>query len=315
MKLLIKHKKHFLYLVLLILIVLSFPGKFSTIQEKLFLRSANTFIDEADIQLLDSFVRMTELKEIFNAISNSEETSGLVVSDLINPMSDGADFSYFLIFASSIIVNLLKVLLYLSREFGSYFLDGYLLLLMVKLLFKIDILRRYLHLFSILAFSFLISIPVSITGSGLISSFYFQEAREVFESKTNEYMFELEENLQTAEKNELITREGWPPVIVAVQSKNSIFPYLAAVPIKIKTSSSIENTAIKDILIKMQEYAVVLPELFFKIGATWLLQVTMIPLAIMVALYYIFYYLFHLLFRPESLVRFKKLANRFIHSG
>lgn len=264
--------------ILFVLAILSITGVLTTLQQKVILPPAENYIEESQEKALTAFVTISIVKGLVAVVEGSD-VAGIEVGDIVQPLYDSIDITWKLITASLATLYTLEIVLELCGFLGSVFLAIVFILLGVMQFTKRESLGKFTFFFGILAFSFYFAIPASLFLSGKLSSGYSADIQDEFDLRMGEFEENFESRLEEAKHAGLIDMEGWPPRLTGS------FPNLDIEWPDLSSISSPQYIVISGIVVDMKDLIDVLPELLLRTGATWLLDVMIIPLGMLFLLY------------------------------
>jgi len=264
--------------VLLLFSILAFSGVLTSFQKKVILPPAENYVEASQEKALAAFITISVVKGLVAVVEGSDVV-GIEVGDIVQPLYDSIDITWKLIAASLATLYTLEIILKFCGLLGAIFL-GILFILMGILQFtKKQQIRKFAHVFGVLAFSFYFAIPASLYLSGKLSGNYSAEIQEEFDRRTAEFKDNFESRLEDAKHADLVNIEGWPPKITgSFPTINIEWPDLGSI-------SSPQYQVMAGIVIDMKDLMNVLPELLLRTGVTWLLDVMIIPLGMLFLLY------------------------------
>ena len=264
--------------VLLALTIVALTGPLSTLQQKVILPPAENYIEESQEKALKSFVTISIVKGIVAVIEGSD-VAGIEVGDIVQPLYDSINITWELITASLATLYILEIVLTLCRILGTGLLAIVFILTGILQFVSSSTLKRSIYFFAVFAFTFYLAIPTSLYLSGKLSSSYSDDILSEFDTEMNNFKNEYEARLEVAQNAGLIEIDGWPPRL------SGSFPEFYIHWPDIQTMTSPKYQIIADIFTDMQGLIQVMPELLFRTGATWLLDVMIIPLGMLFLLY------------------------------
>jgi len=264
--------------ILLVLIVLATTGVLTSLQRKVILPPAESYIEESQEKALAAFVTISVVKGLVAVVEGSDVV-GIEVGDIVQPLYDSIDITWKLITLSLATLYTLEIVLDLCGFLGSAFLAIVFILLGVMQFAKKESIRKFTHFFGILAFSFYFAIPAFLFLSGKLSSSYSAKIHDEFDLRMGEFEENFDARLEEAQNAGLVDIEGWPPTITGSFPDYDIqWPDLSSI-------SSPQYQVIAGIVTDMKDLIDVLPELLLRTGVTWLLDVMIIPLGMLFLLY------------------------------
>ncbi|MCK5036411.1 MAG: hypothetical protein KAS73_10995 [Candidatus Sabulitectum sp.] len=265
-------------LVLLLLTILSFTGVLTKFQQKVILPPAENYIEKSQEKALTAFITISIVKGLVAVVEGSDVV-GIEVGDIVQPLYDSIDITWKLIAASLATLYALEIILELCGFLGSLFLGIVFILLGLMQFKKKEQLRKFAFFFGVLAFSFYFAIPASLFLSGKLSNSYSAPIQDEFDLRMGEFEENFESRLEEAKHAGLIEIEGWPPRVTGSLTNLSIeWPDLGSI-------SSPQYQVIAGIVVDMKDLIDVLPQVLLRTGATWLLDVMIIPLGMLFLLY------------------------------
>jgi hypothetical protein len=248
--------------VLFALAVMSVTGVFAMLQDKAILPPAREYVEQSQDKALTAFITISVVKGIVAVVEGSDVV-GIEVGDIVQPLYDAIDITWKVLAASLATLYALEVLLVLCGTLGRFFLSALFIALLAMQFTRCDILRRAAFSAGILAFFFFAAIPLTLVVAGHLSEGYSKNVRLEFDSRMEQFRSEFQERVEEIQDGDLVALENWPNLRIS-------FPKIEIV---------------KAILIDMKELVEKLPELLFRTGVTWLLDVALIPMGLLFILY------------------------------
>lgn len=248
--------------VLLALSVLSVAGVFSSLQDRTILPPAREYVERSQEKALTAFITISVVKGLVAVVEGSDVV-GIEVGDIVQPLYDAIDITWKVLAASLATLYALEVLLILCGTLGRFFLSVLFVILLSLQFTRGDILRRAAFSVGILAFFFFAAIPLTLVIGGRLSEGYSRPVRQQFDTRMEEFRQEFQERVEEMQSGDLIEFGSWTDPDIS-------FPKFEIV---------------KAILIDMKELVEKLPELLFRTGVTWLLDVAVIPIGLLFILY------------------------------
>lgn len=248
--------------VLFALTVLSVTGVFSALQNRTILPPAREYVEQSQDKALTAFITISVVKGIVAVVEGSDVV-GIEVGDIVQPLYDAIDITWKVLAASLATLYALEVLLILCGTIGRFFLSALFVILLALQFTGGDMLRRAAFSVGILAFFFFAAIPLTLVVAGYISEGYSKNVRLEFDSRMEEFRLEFQERVEEMQNGNMIEFGSWT-------DPNISFPKFEVV---------------KTILIDMKGLVEKLPELLFRTGVTWFLDVAVIPMGLLFILY------------------------------
>lgn len=248
--------------VLLSLSVLSVTGVFAMLQDKAILPPAREYVEQSQEKALASFITISVVKGIVAVVEGSDVV-GIEVGDVVQPLYDAIDITWKVLAASLATLYALEALLILCGTLGRLFLSALFISLLALQFARSDILRRAAFLSGILALFFFAAIPLTLVVAGHLSEGYSKNIRLEFDDRMEQFRSEFQERVEEIQDGDLVEFGSWTAPEVS-------FPKIEIV---------------KAILTDMKGLAEKLPELLFRTGVTWLLDVAVIPMVLLFILY------------------------------
>jgi hypothetical protein len=249
--------------ILLTLAILSITGVLTKFQQKVILPPAESYVEQSQEKALKAFVTISIVKGLVGVIEGSD-VAGIEVGDIVQPLYDAIDITWKLITASLAALYAIEVLLLLCSSSGKFFLIAVFILALILQFADRDIIKRAAYFTGILSFCFFIAIPLTLVISGRLSENYSKPIREQFDTRMEQFQTEFNDRIDELKTGDLISFEG------SITSPRITFP---------------KYYIVQAILIDMGELIDELPELLLRTGVTWLLDVVVIPLGLLLILY------------------------------
>ncbi len=275
--------------VLAVLAILSFTKIVPGFQKKVILPQAQKYVKESQEKALIAFGTISVVKGLVAVVEGSDVV-GIEVGDIVQPLYDAIDITWKLIALSLTTLYAIGILLKLCGLLGSTFLGISCILSIIILWFKKESLQKYMFFFSTLAFLFFIGIPLSLFLSGKISNEYSNDIQQEFDTEMDSFQVLFGAKIEELKAADLIDIQGSSLGISPVSSNDFNF-FGASIPTSFDISwpsinfSSDKYLVIKQIILEMDGLAEKLPEVLFKTGVTWLLDVVVIPIGMLFLLY------------------------------
>lgn len=248
--------------VLFALAVLSATGVFSALQERTILLPAREYVERSQEKALTAFITISVVKGLVAVVEGSDVV-GIEVGDIVQPLYDAIDITWKLLAASLATLYALEVLLVLCGTLGGFFLSVLFVVLLAFQIFHGETLRRAAFFTGILAFFFFAAIPLTLVMGGRLSEGYSRPVRLEFDTRMEEFRQEFQDRVDEMQTGDLVEFGSWTDPGIS-------FPGYHIV---------------RAVLADMGELVKELPELLFRTGVTWLLDVAVIPMGLLFILY------------------------------
>jgi len=249
--------------ILLALAILSISGVLTRFQRQVILPPAESYVTQSQEKALKAFVTISIVKGLVAVIEGSDVV-GIEVGDIVQPLYDAIDITWKLITASLASLYAIEVLLTLCATLGKFFLSALFILALALQFAEKDTIKKAAYFSGILAFSFFIAIPVTLVLSGKLSENYSKPIQEQFDTRMEQFQTDFKARVDEIQNGDLISFEG------TITSPRISFP---------------KYYIVQAILIDMGQLIEELPELLLRTGVTWLLDVVIIPLGLLLILY------------------------------
>jgi len=249
--------------ILLILTILAMTGVLSGFQHRVILPPAENYLEQSQEKALAAFVTISMVKGLVAVIEGSDVV-GIEVGDIVQPLYDAIDITWKLITLSLASLYAIEVLLVLCSTLGRFFLSLLFILLLTLQFARKDTVKRVAFFTGVLAFTFFLAIPVTLAISGSLSEGYSKPVRDRFDTRMDQFQTDFRTRIDNIQEGDLISIGG------TLTSPRITFPKFYLV---------------KAILIDMGELIADLPELLLRTGVSWLLDVIVIPLALLFILF------------------------------
>ncbi len=274
----IDKRKGIVVSILMIFIIFSLTGLLTSFQQKIVLSPAQNYVLDAQEKALAAFITISIVKGLVAVIEGSE-VAGIEVGDIVQPLYDSINITWELITASLATLYILEIILKICQFLGPWILIILFILIGVMQFFAGRSLKRATLFFAVLGFVVYFAIPASLFFSGKISNNYSKSIQEEFAIEMEHFKTEYEARFQTLEDVGLIEISGWPPTVTG-----SFPDYVIHWP-DLQNISLPKYQVAAAIFTDMKDLIEVLPELLLKTGATWLLDIMIIPLGMLFILY------------------------------
>lgn len=248
--------------VLLALAVLSVTGVFSSLQDRTILPPAREYVERSQEKALTAFITISVVKGLVAVVEGSDVV-GIEVGDIVQPLYDAIDITWKVLAASLATLYALEVLLILCGTLGRFFLSVLFVILLSLQFTRGDILRRAAFSVGILAFFFFAAIPLTLVIGGRLSEGYSRPVRQQFDTRMEEFRQEFQVRVEEMQNGDLIEFGSWTDPGISFPSFHIVMA----------------------VLTDMGELVKELPELLFRTGVTWLLDVAVIPMGLLFILY------------------------------
>jgi len=248
--------------VLFALNVLSVTGVFKALQDRTILPPAREYVERSQEKALTAFITISVVKGLVAVVEGSDVV-GIEVGDIVQPLYDAIDITWKVLAASLATLYALEVLLVLCGTLGGFFLSVLFIVLLVLQLVRGEALRRAAYFTGILAFFFFVAIPLTLVIGGRLSEGYSRPIRLQFDTRMEEFRQEFQERVEEMQSGDLIEFGSWTDPGISFPSYHIV----------------------RAILTDMEELVKELPELLFRTGVTWLLDVAVIPMGLLFILY------------------------------
>lgn len=248
--------------LLVALAVLSITGVFTILQDKAVLPPAREYVEQSQEKALTAFITISVVKGLVAVVEGSDVV-GIEVGDIVQPLYDAIDITWKVLAASLATLYALEVLLILCGTLGRFFLSALFVILLALQLTRCEALKRGACFTGILAFFFFAGIPLTLVIGGRLSEGYSRPVRLEFDSRMEEFRLAFQERVEGMQSGNLVEFGSWTDPSIS-------FPKIEVV---------------KAILIDMKGLVEKLPELLFRTGVTWLLDVVVIPMGLLFILY------------------------------
>jgi hypothetical protein len=249
--------------ILLALAILSITGVLTNFQRHVILPPAENYVEASQEKALKAFVTISIVKGLVAVIEGSDVV-GIEVGDIVQPLYDAIDITWKLITGSLAALYAIEVLLDLCATLGRFFLSVLFVLTLALQFANKGTIKKAAYFTGILAFSFFIAIPLTLVLSGRISEGYSKPVQEQFDTRMEQFQTDFKDRVDEIQDGDLISFEG------SITSPRITFP---------------KYYVVQAILIDMGELIKELPELLLRTGVTWLLDVVIIPLGLLLILY------------------------------
>ncbi len=275
--------------LLLVLAILSFTKIVPGFQKKVILPQAQKYVEESQEKALIAFGTISVVKGLVAVVEGSDVV-GIEVGDIVQPLYDAIDIAWKLIALSLTTLYAIGILLKLCGLLGSTFLGISCILSIIILWFKKESLQKYMYFFSTLAFLFFIGIPLSLYLSGKISNEYSNEIQQEFDTEMDSFQESFSLKIEELKTADFIDIQSSSIQVIPSYSGSSFWG--ASIPTglsidwpSITSVTSEKYQVIEQILVEMEGLIEKLPEVLFKTGVTWLLDVVVIPIGMLFLLY------------------------------
>lgn len=253
--------------ILLALAILSITGVLTKFQHKVILPPAENYVEASQEKALTAFITISVVKGLVAVVEGSDVV-GIEVGDIVQPLYDAIDITWKLITLSLASLYAIEVLLLLCSSLGKFFLSILFILLLAFQFVKKDTIGKAAYFTGVLAFTFFLMIPLTLYISGFLSKQYSEPVKLEFEARMNQFETEYKARINEIQEGDLVTFEGGS--LGNLSLPRITFPKFYLV---------------RAILIDMGELIEELPELLLRTGVTWLLDVVVIPLGLLLILY------------------------------
>lgn len=248
--------------ILLALAVLSATGVLSMLQDRTILPPARGYVERSQEKALAAFITISAVKGLVAVVEGSD-VAGIEVGDIVQPLYDSIDITWKLLAASLAALYAMEVVLVLCGKLGGFFLSVLFVVLLALQLFRIETLRRVAFFTGILSFFFFAAIPMTLVIGGSLSEGYSRPVRLQFDTRMEEFRQEFRDRVEQMQTGDLIEFGSWTDPGISFPSYHIV----------------------RAILSDMEELVKELPELLFRTGVTWLLDVVVIPIGLLFILY------------------------------
>lgn len=255
--------------ILFLLAVLSITGLAERFQRGVILPPAETYVEQSQEKALAAFITISAVKGIVAVIEGSDVV-GIEVGDVVQPLYDAIDITWKLITASLASLYVIEILLDLCGSLSSVFLTITFTALLVFQFIRKTPIRRAAWFTGILSFTFFIAIPMTLLISGKFSESYSKPVREEFDTRMEQFQLDYETRINEVWQGELVALEGGNIGWDEIEFPSVEFPKLEIVI---------------GIMEGMGQVAEQLPDLLIRTGVTWLLDVIIVPLGLLILLY------------------------------
>ena len=255
--------------ILLTLAILSITGVFTKFQQKVILPPAENYVEQSQEKALAAFITISVVKGLVAVIEGSDVV-GIEVGDIVQPLYDAIDITWKLITASLASLYAIEVLLKLCTSLSTFFLSILFILLLLFQFTRKDTVKKAAYFTGILVFTFFLAIPLTLFISGKFSDSYSKPVREEFDLKMAEFETEYKARLSELQEGDLITLEGGDISLTNIQLPDINFP---------------KFHLIKAIFTDMAGLIEELPDLLLRTGVSWLLDVIIVPIGLLLLLY------------------------------
>jgi len=292
--------------ILLTLAVLSVTGVLTSLQRKLILPPAESYVEASQEKALTAFITVSAVKGLIAVVEGSDVV-GIEVGDVVQPLYDAIDITWKILALSLGALYAIEILLGLSAVLGKVFLSLMFILALVTLFAKQSILRKAAVFTGVLGFFFFVAVPVTLAVSGSLSESYSKPVRDRFDLSMTEFQENFQERLDELKVSGM---EDFITVTGGSVEWHGIHPDIA-----FPSVSFPKYYIVQTILADMSDMVKELPELLIRTGVTWLLDVIIIPVGLLFLLYRLAILFTESLFGGVTADRLDRTLKKYLEKG